>query len=81
MELVTTGNVVQQDGKRSLEDWQRLVRLVEVTTYFAPTEFLLGAVDLDVLARTFGRTILRQMMPRITDEQVRERVEEFIDRG
>jgi hypothetical protein len=55
------------------------VEVVEVEPYFLVTEYLLANADLGELVRTLGRTVLRQMMPRIEDGKTRARVRAFID--
>ena len=52
---------------------------VATTVDFGVTEFALSWMDLEELSRTFGRTVMRMMMPKIGDRRVRERMERFID--
>ena len=56
-------------------------KIVEVSPYFAFDEQALGTSNLDAFVSAVGRTVLRQVMVRVDDVDVRNRIEEFIDRG
>lgn len=56
-------------------------KIVEVSPYFAFDQATLGTCNLDAFVGAVGRSILRQVMVAVDDDEVRARIEEYIDRG
>jgi hypothetical protein len=54
-------------------------RTVVVSREWRCTEFLLRETNLDQLARSLGQQVLRAMMPQVTDDATRLRVERYIN--